>query len=86
VYVANNGSNSVSVIDAAGNAVVATIPVGNVPYGIAVDPSGTRVYVANNGSNSVSVIDAASNAVVATIPVGDGPVGVVVDQAGARCM
>ena len=32
-YVANNGSNSVSVIDTATNLVVATIPVGVAPMG-----------------------------------------------------
>ena len=38
VYVANEGSNTVSVIATATNAVTATIPVGALPYGVAVDP------------------------------------------------
>ena len=77
-YVANNGSNNVSVIDTVTNTVVGTpIPVGNSPLGVAITPDGKHAYVANNGSNNVSVIDTATNTVVGTpIPVGDKPFGV----------
>ena len=54
VYVANSGSNNVSVIS--GTTVVATIPVGNIPYGVAYDSENGYVYVANSGSNTTSVI------------------------------
>ena len=81
VYVANETGNSVSVIDAATNAVTATIPVGASPGGVAVSPSGT-VYVANSTGNSVSVIDAATNTVTATIAVGASPDGVAVSPSG----
>src|SRR5205814_8582260 len=66
-YVTNNGSNTVSVIDTATNTVVATIPVGFRPFGVAITPDGTRAYVTNENSNTVSVIDSATNTVVATI-------------------
>jgi YVTN family beta-propeller protein len=61
-YVANKGSDTVTVIDSAANppAVVTTVPVGTIPVGVAVTPDGTHVYVANLGSNTVSVIDTAS--------------------------
>ena len=65
----------VSVIDTATNTVIATIPVGVAPFGVAVTPDGTRAYVANVGSDTVSVIDTATNTVTATIPVGDSPYG-----------
>ena len=42
-----------------------------MPYGVAVNPDGTKVYV-TNGSNNVSVIDTVTNNVTATVPVG-GP-------------
>jgi YVTN family beta-propeller protein len=71
--VANYTSNNVSVIDTATNAVVDTVAVGTIPYGVAVNPAGTRVYVANAGSNNVSVIDTATNAVVDTVAVGLTP-------------
>jgi YVTN family beta-propeller protein len=38
VYVANNGSNNVSVIGRPGNTVVANIPVGTGPVGVAIGP------------------------------------------------
>src|SRR5438128_5291975 len=44
-YVTNESSNTVSVIDTATNTVVATIPVGPVPVGVAITPDGTRAYV-----------------------------------------
>ena len=69
VYV-TNFANTVSVINTANNNVVATIPVGNFPNGLAVNPNGTRIYVVNYGDGTVSVIDTANNNVVATVPVG----------------
>jgi DNA-binding beta-propeller fold protein YncE len=51
------GYYKVSVIDAASNLVVASIPVGDAPIGVAVAPDARRVYVANSASSSVSVID-----------------------------
>jgi YVTN family beta-propeller protein len=73
VYVANMNDNSVSVIDAATLAILATIPVGASPVGVAADPGGSAVHVANSFDDNVSVIDTASHQVVATVPVGSGP-------------
>jgi YVTN family beta-propeller protein len=84
VYVANSGSNTVSVIDTTTLTVSATVPVGTQPVGVAVNPGGTRVYVANNASNTVSVIDTTTLTVSATVPVGTLPVGVAVNPAGTR--
>ena len=66
-YVTNLDSKSVSVVNTRTNAVIATVPVGVGPWGVAVSPDGRRVYVANNSSASLSVIDAASNTVIATV-------------------
>jgi serine/threonine-protein kinase len=55
--------------------VIATIPVGTHPDGVAVAPDGRRAYVTNNDAGSVSMIDTATNIVTATIPVGR-PIGV----------
>jgi YVTN family beta-propeller protein len=64
--------------------VVATIPVGSLPYGVAVSPDGRKVYVANYLSNSVSVINTATNSVTATLPVGTTPAGVAVTPDSSR--
>src|SRR5205814_4182247 len=62
-YVADSCSNMVAVIDTAANSMIATIPVGLDPMGIAITPDGTHVYVTNFVSNTVSVIDTATNTV-----------------------
>jgi YVTN family beta-propeller protein len=72
VYVSNQGSNSVTVINTANNTIVKKILVGTSPSGLAITPDGVRVYVSNQGSDSVSVIDTVTNKVVATVPV-SGP-------------
>ncbi|MGM7684809.1 YncE family protein [Cytobacillus sp. Hm23] len=60
VYVANEGTNTVSVIDSKTHSVIATVPVRNQPNDVAIPPDGKLVYVANKGdgfnSSTVSVI------------------------------
>jgi YVTN family beta-propeller protein len=55
IYVANNYSDIVSVIDGATHAIT-TLPVGSSPFGVAVNEKTIRIYVANVTSNTVSVI------------------------------
>jgi len=54
--VTNWASNSGSVIDANTRKVVATIPVGARPTGVAVDQRDGLVYVVNSGEGNVSVL------------------------------
>ncbi|KAF0959627.1 Ig-like domain-containing protein [Rhodococcus sp. T7] len=82
-YVANQGSKSVSVLDA-NNAVVGSVTVGTSPTGVAANPAGTRVYVTNSSSGNVSVIDTATNKVVATVTTGTTPNAVAVNPTGTR--
>ena len=76
IYVANWGSDNVSVIDGGSDTVDATIPVGGGPVGVAVNPNTNRIYVTNQGSDNVSVIDGDSDAVETTVSVGNYPYGV----------
>ena len=80
VYVANQGSNNVSVVRTTDNTVVSTINAGTEPYGVAtVTLSGTTyLYVANTGSDNVTVINTSTNTVVATVLVGVKPYYVAV--------
>ena len=84
VYVTNEFSNNVSVIDTETNTVTATVKVRIWPYGIAVSPDGTKVYVTNLGNNKVSVIDTATNTVITNVPVGSIPIGVAVTPDGTK--
>lgn len=83
-YIPNHYSNSVSVIDTSTNTVVATPAVGNGPFGVAVNPTGTRVYITNLNGGTVSVLDTSSNTVIATITVGENPYGITVTPNGSR--
>lgn len=49
VYVANEGSDSVSVVDAAGFRIMAVVPVGKKPHNVQVSPDGTLAWVTNEG-------------------------------------
>ena len=82
VFVTNEKSDDVTVIDAATRTVVGTIRVSKRPRGVAVSPDGRRVYVANSNSDSLSVIDAKSLAVLSTVPAGLDPEGMTFNRAG----
>ncbi|HEY1241272.1 MAG TPA: YncE family protein [Bryobacteraceae bacterium] len=63
--------------------VVARVPVGRNPRGIALSADGRRLYVANRLDDNVSVIDTAAARVVGTIALG-GPVVVTPQRRGER--
>ena len=56
LYVANFGSDAVSVVDPNQRKVVNTIPVGGLPVGLSVNPLTGVIYVTNLGSKTVSEI------------------------------
>ena len=61
VYVANTHSNDVTVIGWPANKVVATVPAGDAPWSIAVNPVTNMVYAVNRMSDKVTVIDGKTN-------------------------
>jgi YVTN family beta-propeller protein len=83
VYVVNQNSNDVSVVDIqdpAAPLLLARIPVGKHPEGAALLPDGSKLYVSNSVSNSVSVFQVVARApylsLVKTIAVGKKPSGI----------
>lgn len=83
-FVASSASNTVTAIDTDTNTVVASIPGGSGPFGVAVNPDGTRVYVSNDGGNTVSVINAVTNTLLTSITVGANPRGIAITSDGNR--
>jgi YVTN family beta-propeller protein len=86
-YVANSGSDSISVINLSTNTVTTTIslPPGSFPQEIAATPNGRKLYVTNmNGT--VSVINTATNAIKRTIilPGGVTSYGVAITPDGSK--
>src|SRR6266478_907453 len=82
VFVTNEKSDDVTVIDATTRTVIKTIAVGKRPRGVAVSPDGRRVFVANSNSDSVSVLDATSLSIVQKIAVGTEPETAVLSPDG----
>lgn len=77
-------NGNVSVMNVENLSVVATIPLGGSPYGIAVNPGGRRAYVTNPPRAEVSIIDTAAQGVIANIPVAGNPMGAVLNTAENR--
>ena len=72
LFVTNQRSNSVSVIDLIEMQNVKTINVGEYPEGIDLHPNNNHLYVANWFDNIVSVIDISNLEVITEIQVGEG--------------
>jgi len=50
VFVTNEDSDSVTIIDSGTDSVIATVPAGKRPRGVRLSPDGTRLFVAVSGS------------------------------------
>lgn len=64
--------------------VIATIPVGSQPWGVAVSPDGSTAYVSNYAGNTISVITLSSMTVTSTIASISGPLGVAFTPDGTQ--
>jgi YVTN family beta-propeller protein len=86
VYVVNQGSNTLSVINIASQTVVATVPTGTGPAFVTVDRILNRVYVSNRSDNTVSIYDAAQTpmSLLRTVNVGNSPQAIAVLRDGTR--
>ncbi len=76
LFVADDGTNNVSVISPTTGAVFANVSVGVGPSAVVYDSGTGQVFVADTGSDNVSVINDSGpqkDTVVATIPVGVAP-------------
>jgi len=73
-YVANSGSNTMSVIDVINRAEITAIPVGREPQKVVLSPDGRLAYVTSPRSDTVTVIDLTTNVVTQTLSVDGGPI------------
>lgn len=85
VWVVNPDSNTVSVIAAADNTVIAEVATGEAPRSVAVAPDG-RVWVTNKAAASISVIDPATLEVSQTfaVPYASQPHGLAFSAAAGE--
>ena len=91
LYMSTGRGGTVAVIDlASGSAkpdalrLVAEVPVGTRPWGLALSADGKKLYTANGPSNDVSIVDTAALRTIAKIPVGRSPWGVVLGPSKAQ--
>lgn len=81
-YTANQGDNTVSVIDVATARAVASISTGgSSPFSVEVSPDGLQIFVGNN-DNSLMIIDAQTLQITKTVSVGFATNSFAVDPAG----
>jgi YVTN family beta-propeller protein len=84
-YVANQGSDSLSVIDLTSHAVT-PIAVGDRPVGVAVSPDGRFVAVAELGDDRVRFLDSSTLCTLTVVPVADRPHGLAFTPDGKRLL
>ena len=73
LYLANAGSNDISVIDLNSNRGIGHINVGSNPRGIAITPDGTRIFVNNVLDGNLSVINTETLKLIDVINLTDIP-------------
>lgn len=66
-YVANGGSNDVTVVDASSFQVLTTVTVGQGPAFIQSEPTSSKIYVADQKSSDVTIIATSGDTISATI-------------------
>ena len=70
-------------LSASANYVVARIPAGRNPRGLALSPDGSKLYVASRLDDAITVIDTSKHAVANTISLG-GPTELTAERRGER--
>jgi len=72
IYTANIGSDSITIMDAAGlqNWNETVVPVGMGPEGFDISPDGKQLWAADSRDGSISIIDLYSKRVMRTLHVG----------------
>lgn len=88
LYMSTGRGGTVAVIDVAGPKpdlkLVAEVPVGTRPWGMALSQDGRWLYTANGPSNDVTIVDTSALRAVKRIAVGRSPWAVVLGPVPAR--
>lgn len=89
IYVSSVNYDTVSVLKAVNrmkkhkaflySSLIDTLPVGNAPYSLAVNPNTNMIYVANYKSGTVTVINGSNDSVLKKITVGKWPIDICVN-------
>jgi YVTN family beta-propeller protein len=69
VYIANQAGKDLTVLNAADNTVITTIPLGFMPHAMAANPQSNRIYVIAAGENKLYVIDGNTNKILGSVSI-----------------
>jgi serine/threonine-protein kinase len=81
-YTTDHMSAKVTVVNAANNAIITEIEVGETPHSEAISPDGSRLAVTSFDGNVVYLINTATDKEAATIPVGRNPLDIAYSPDG----
>jgi len=70
VYISNQSDNSVVVLDANTNTIVATISMPAIPHALAVNSGNNRIYIVAAAMNKLYVLDGDTNQLIGNVSVG----------------
>jgi PQQ-dependent catabolism-associated beta-propeller protein len=73
LFVTNEKSNTVSVIDSRTGEIETTLEIGNRPRGIGLSPDHKTLYVAISEDNAIAMVDVASLKFLGKLDAGDDP-------------
>ncbi len=82
VYATIPASNSVDVFDTSTMTLVATVPIGTKPEGMALSNDDSKLYVADSGSTTIGVLDTATLTALPSITISAAPYDVGVGADG----
>jgi YVTN family beta-propeller protein len=88
IWVTNQGSGTVSILDPASGAVVQTLQtgLGSRPFGVVFNPLGTAAFVTLQGSGKVLKLNPTTGAVQATLSAGSSPRGLAISGDSNRLL
>ena len=86
IYITNQASGTVSVIDLTLNKVIKIIHCEAGSSGIAITADGTEIWVANKDKNSISIINTLTNEVIETLKAYNEPLNLVFSIDGKYCL
>ncbi len=82
LFVANQGSGELTVLDEKSGKLLKNIPTGKGALGVNFNPAKNLIYVANRQSGTLTIIDAKTYEVLADLPTGTHPNTVAVNKKG----
>jgi gliding motility-associated-like protein len=84
LYVENEGSHSIAVINTVTNKVVTTFPAGFDPVGMVISPDGSKLYITDGSTNQLTTFSTADYSVIKTVTTGDIPYDLTISADGKK--